>query len=208
MTLPICQITLDKHNSAYSIAAEIRNADQKHHLFFRANQPVLSPNLEAFIAAALLPVMVSGGGVIRVDGEVSPDLIENFPRIQADYHQWNPKFLPVSLEGAEPLNRARAPEPGTGIFFSGGVDSFYSFLTHREEITDLIFIHGADIYLQNHEYRQRLSTSLAATAAHYGKNLIELETNLRDFIDPYIPYGLWGAGRPHSRPLVKYFSLT
>ncbi len=137
--------------------------------------------------------MIADSGRIRVEGQVSREIIENFPKIQAAYHSWNPDFHPVKLEGAVPTEISAVPRNNrTGIYFSAGVDSFYTFLTHREEITDLVFIHGAENKLEKAAYRQRLATVVQETADHYGVNLIQIETNIRDFLDRYVQYGHWG----------------
>jgi len=54
------------------------------------------------------------------------------------------KSTPLFIRASEPVLQA-----GAEAFFSGGVDSFYTFLKHRHEITDLAVVHGFDSH--NHE---------------------------------------------------------
>ena len=73
--------------------------------------------------------------------------------------------------------RPRPPADGVGCFFSGGVDSFYTLLKRRAEITHLIFAHGFDILLEDVERRRALE-SVRAVADELDKPLIEVHTNL------------------------------
>lgn len=100
---------------------------------------------DPFVAAALLPAMLQGEG-LEVDRElaVSPRLLEHLGRLQEIHHCWNPIFKIV------PVRAAGTPAPGLNrgvlTFFSGGVDSTYTFLKRREELTHLVFIQGFDFY--------------------------------------------------------------
>jgi hypothetical protein len=80
------------------------------------------------------------------------------------------------------------------IFFTGGVDSFYTFLKHHEEITDLIFAHGLDIKLYNIALRKKTSEMIQKVAKEFGKNIIEIETNVRTIFDEYVGWGEFGHG--------------
>ena len=89
------------------------------------------------LAAALLPAMLQGDRLdIERDLPVSPMLLRGISRLQEIHHCWNPilKKIPVSaaVSPARPLNS------GCLSFFSGGVDSTYTFITHRHEITHLV----------------------------------------------------------------------
>ncbi len=78
-----------------------------------------------------------------------------------------------------------ADERGVGLFFSGGVDSFYSLLKHRDEITHLIYVRGFDTLLARPDLLARNVRALRQAAAELGKPLIEVETNLRIVLDAY-----------------------
>jgi hypothetical protein len=71
------------------------------------------------------------------------------------------------------------------VFFSGGVDSFYTFLKRRDEITDLIFVHGFDVRLDDAPLRRMTSEMVRRVASRFGKRVVEVETNLRSLLDPY-----------------------
>jgi 7-cyano-7-deazaguanine synthase in queuosine biosynthesis len=133
------------------------------------------------VAASLLPAMRIGRR-LSVEGTVSPRVLGAIPAIEGVMSSWFSRVDSIEVS-AQP-----APEPrGTGVacFFSGGVDSFYSVLSHLDEITALVFVHGFDIQPRNLELRARISESLRNAASQLGKPLIEVETNLRAFADRF-----------------------
>ncbi len=135
---------------------------------------------DPFLAAALLPAMLQGEK-LEIDSSlpVSPKLLENVFTLQEIHHCWNPvlKIVPISATRlpAEPLNA------GAFTFFSGGVDSTYTFLKHQKEITHAVFINGFDFYLDSVTYQTAVARN-SSFARGFGKVLIPVETN-------YYPFG-------------------
>lgn len=130
-------------------------------LWYRVPEPYLvSQAGDPFLAVALLPAMRQGEA-IEIDPSlpVSPILLANISTLQEIHHCWNPKQLMIvpvvaSTAPAAPLNA------GAMSFFSGGVDSMYTFLKHRNEITHVVNIHGFDFYF-NSEAENALTFSAA-----------------------------------------------
>lgn len=78
------------------------------------------------------------------------------------------------------IARAEVPAaPATALFFSGGIDSFYSLVRHPG-IGVLVFIAGFDIRLANRAAWEALVRSWRELAAEQGLRFIMLATNLRD----------------------------
>jgi len=179
----------------HSIEAEFHLRDRKHKIFFRSiGDAVLSGNLESFLASAILPCMRLGGGSLLAEGEVSQKFITALSTIQDIYAMWDPSLYRTVIKNAVPIARAGSTEKRVGTFFSGGVDSFYTFLRHKNEITDLIFVHGFDIRLKDAKLREKTSKKIREIALSFGKNVIEIETNLREMFDSYVKWGLLGHG--------------
>ena len=104
---------------------------------------------DAFLVSALLPAMRQGEK-LEIDQSltVSPKLLKNISLLQEIFHSWNPqklKIIPISASMAptESLNS------GAMSFFSGGVDSMYTFLKNSDEITHAVFMNGFDFYGKN-----------------------------------------------------------
>ena len=136
----------------------------------------------------MLPAAMQAGQPLRVDGAVSARLLDALPSIEALFAAWGLPRVPVS---ARRRRRPpwRRPRRGTACFFSGGVDSFYSVLTKRAELTQLIFVHGFDVPLDS-ELRVSASRAAREAAAAIGLELIEVETDLRRLIDRYVSWEL------------------
>jgi len=103
---------------------------------------------DPFLAAALLPAMLRGEKLV-VDPRlsVSPKLLKNLSVLQEIHHTWNPVFKIIPIDAttrpSDPVNS------GAMSFFSGGVDSTYTFLKRMDDISHLVFIQGIDFYASN-----------------------------------------------------------
>ena len=166
--------------SALEVAAEVDG----FRLWYRVPDPYpVAQSADPFLAAALLPAMVRGEE-LKIDPAltVSPMLLKNVLHLQEIHHSWNPalKMVPItaSTACAEELNR------GTLAFFSGGVDSTYTFLKHEQDISHLVFIHGFDFFEEDGSYRIAVERNSRFAETH-GKTLIPVETNNYDFAYRY-----------------------
>ena len=100
---------------------------------------------------------------------------------------------------SEPVDRAS----GVACFFSGGLDSFYTLLKHREEITHIIFVHGFDIALEDRVLRTQASRMAREVAKELGKSLTEIETNLRSFSDEFVGWDKYHGAAMASAALLS-----
>jgi len=170
------------------IATTIHMEQHSYRVFYRVSQGPIADGSEPFLATALLPAMKVGASLRLLD-PISLRLLDHVPIYQNVVRSWykTVQFVPIvaTSRPARPVAAAR----GVGCFFSGGVDSFYSALTHRDEITHLIFIHGHDILLRDKEQRRISIEGVRRAAAELNKPLIEVETNARDFLDAYCDWG-------------------
>jgi hypothetical protein len=176
-----------------TVEFELRGAGHCFPLHFHSPEPVLAASREAYLACALLPAMRAG---VELDlaGALSPRFLSALPRILDIYSTWDPKLERVSLAGLVPVERTRAPSRRVGAFFSSGVDSFYSLIKHREEITDLIFVHGFDIPHDDEELIRRADAGVEEAAADFGVGVVRVRTNLKTALDPFVEWGPLGHG--------------
>ncbi len=161
----------------------------EHCVTYRVHKGVVADRADAFLAAALLPAMAAGNA-LRVTGAISPRLLAAVCTIQDIFQCWDgQQYRKIPVEA---VARASAAPSGAGVacFFSGGLDSFYTLLKHRGEITHLIFVHGFDIKRTDRALRDRTSRVLHEVAAAYQKSVVEVDTNLRDFTDRYFSWEL------------------
>jgi hypothetical protein len=125
------------------------------------------------------------GEDLAIRAQVSPLLMGRVDEITDLITAWRPRLQRVKVRAP-----VAAPEQGgsaIGLFFSGGVDSYYSLLKNMEEhpsgenaITHLIFAFGIDsIYGYDRRYLDRVSSMIRDAAHETGKRAIILETNMR-----------------------------
>jgi hypothetical protein len=166
------------------VSADIKAAQKSYRIYIRSSQGPLSDRADAFVAAALLPAMRLGAP-LTVDGAMSPTLHRNLPTFQQIVHTWYNEYQPVPISAELTPDVETPPPANVGCFFSGGVDSFYTALTHLDEITHLILVHGFDFSLRNQPVRATVSAAIRQAASALGKPLIEVETNLHSLLDEY-----------------------
>jgi hypothetical protein len=169
-SLTIGAVELAEHE----ISVEIRMDDSPFQLWFRVENGSFGRDLDFLVPVTLLPAMRLGAH-LTLPGPVSPRLAGSVPKLQEIFRLWNEAYATVPVD----VPTGVTPHEGNdavGCFFSGGVDSFYSMVHHRDEITHLIFVNvGFDrpdpLALEN----------VRRAAEELGRPLLEIETNLRSF---------------------------
>ncbi|UAY56402.1 hypothetical protein [Arachidicoccus terrestris] len=149
---------------------------------------------EAELALGLLPSMLHRQS-IDMSGKLVDGLFLNaLTDIQHIFHHWDKDYKIIKINNAKTIDPGHdphaVPKKRVGMFFSGGVDSFYTLLKHKAEITDIIFVHGMDIPLNKTRLRSKTVEALKSVASAFHINLIEVESNIREQLDPYADWGL------------------
>ena len=160
---------------------------------------------DAFVAVLLTPAMLLGER-IRIDGVVSGQLMQSLPLLQAIYQEWNEGFSIISVESTG-LDLSIASERragGVSLFFSLGVDSFYSLLKNNRDhpsdeksIDTLLFVRGFDIAIDDPKVDGLFNMSVQnakRVADQFRKKLLVASTNLRTFTNKYVSWGKTGHG--------------
>lgn len=164
------------------------NGGDRESIFFSSSDAELVPRADALAACALLPAMRLDQE-LRIEWALSPRLMGNLSTIQDLYRSWDEGLqkVPVSFKGSA----LEVKESGSrvGLFFTGGADSFYSLFKHFDEITDLIFVHGFDIPVDQQELGDRVAGHLRKIAAECGKRFLLIKTDLRGLL---CRHGDWG----------------
>lgn len=131
---------------------------------------------------ALLPVAVTLHQPLVTDWPADPVLLANLDQLMGIWHGWYPELARVPIRTAVGQAAQRQEPASTGLYFSGGVDSFYTLLYAKEEqktVDDLIFIHGFDIEIDNENGFQRALAQIRKVAEAREKNVVPMATNLR-----------------------------
>ncbi|MBI2870423.1 MAG: hypothetical protein HYY14_01805 [Candidatus Omnitrophica bacterium] len=176
-------------NGQFMVSSRIHvKNDRSYDIYYRSSQGPVSSGDETFFAATLIPAMQEGGP-LHLDGSVSKRLFRGAARIQEIYRVWDPGLHGVRTDVRTGGGLGNGAARGVGCFFSGGVDSFYTFLKHREEITHLVFVHGFDLKLADTALRAEAACAIRGISREFGKQLIEVDTNLRDFSERFAHWG-------------------
>jgi hypothetical protein len=166
-----------------------------HEVYFKSDGGKLAPNGNALYCLGL-PAAMQLGWDLLIDAKVDAALIENSEAIQRFYTTWYPDFSRVRVEAGVEDNPF-APGTARGLFFSGGVDSFYSALTERENLDLLVTVIGADVAPGNAEGVRQLTGLARSVAQAWGIRAITVSTNLREVFN-----GLVGWEEFHGAALA------
>ena len=162
-------------------------------------RPFLSAeNGDPFLAALLVGAMRSEER-LAIEAPVSPRLREALPEIQAIYAAFEPRaqHIPVEVVSREHSLPRGNDAPGVGLFFSMGVDSYYSLLKNEQEhpadrssITHLVSVHGIDVPFQTNEegFPPDLLAGFQRVARETGKTLVPVVTNVRRATARFAPW--------------------
>lgn len=164
-----------------TVKAELGFGSDTRSVFFRTSDAELTPSPEAWFCLALLPAMKQGAD-LGIDAAMSPRLLQAAGRLMDIFCSWYPDFHRTRLLGTSPTSDSSPVGTGVGSFFTGGMDSFYTLLKHREEITHVIFVHGADVSLGDTKLRHQVSTMLSRVENELKVTVIEIESNVSDFL--------------------------
>ncbi|HTX83827.1 MAG TPA: hypothetical protein VME44_16710, partial [Streptosporangiaceae bacterium] len=160
----------------------------------------LAADASPFAAALLLPSMKLGEDLV-IQGSVSARLHAGMTEMIRTVSRWDVGLKPIRVI-ADELSQDPAAAGVTGAFFSGGVDSFYTYLRHKSDprpITHLVLARGYDIDRRDDRRWEATVHNLEQIAREEQVTLIEIDSNLRSLTDPILSWtyshggGLAGA---------------
>jgi hypothetical protein len=158
---------------------------------FRHPSPgLLAPPGNALLAA-LLPIAMAVGEPLRLDQPVSERLLGSTGQLMDLFEQWGPRWRarlrPVEISApAAPASPAGA---GTALFFSCGVDSFYTL--QRQRPSHLLFVKGFDVDASNAGLARRVESAVSETAAASGLEVLLVESNVRSLSEQHLNWELY-----------------
>lgn len=178
MNSGVCQIKFLSESSDARVLIAMDAEGVTRVSYFQTRDCQLAPRGEALVAAGILTAMRNGLPLV-VDGAVDCKFRSAWDGIQRQYVQWDPSLSQVAVEAAAVNSSTAVVGDRVGLFFSGGVDSFYSLMQNQDEITDLIFVHGFDIPAINIDLARESEDRIRLIGEHFGKRVIKIETDLR-----------------------------
>lgn len=169
------------------IVYRVQVGERSFDLYIQSPSLVEQPGLEVALPLAILPAM-RRGEPIHVEGAISETFLDGVKQVMEYYVSSFDGFtvVPISADAyykAEPSVSSRKAS-----FFSGGVDSFFSLLKGRDELTDIITIRGFDMSLKDQARWEKTRASAQAVADELNIKLHEVECNFGSIIKAY---GKW-----------------
>lgn len=175
-----------------SVSFLIERDGLKEKLYLKSNHVRFQNSPDVPLLIVLLQAMKRKRNIF-IRETISNGLIVNLIRYMDIFCTWHSSYRPIKIHVNNPPGQFEKnsfeKSRRVGAFFSGGVDSFYTFFKHKDEITDLIFVHGFDVPLSSVELRQQIREMGSKVAAEWGKRFVEIETNARDILKGW---GHWG----------------
>ena len=131
------------------VEIDIQYGEKNHRVFFETEDFDLHPSRETALALCLFPAMKAGAD-LEMNGSISPRLLKAIPHLQDVYHCWYPSFKYINLQGVEASPPKKTENNRrVALFFSGGMDCWYSLIKNQHEITDLVLIWGWELNLDD-----------------------------------------------------------
>ncbi len=153
-------------------------------LYFDVMGAEIRDTVTPFVALCV-PLAMTRGWNIRCEQPASERMLEATSTIQDIIKFFRPHTHRIRIDVPGQVEEAVDGRTAAS-FFSGGVDSYYTYLKHKERITQLIFGWGFDIKLEQETFAQLVTEQIQQMADELGVGLIQLKTNIREFSDPII----------------------
>lgn len=136
----------------------------------------------------LLPLAVKIREPLQICEPIDRVLFENVHELMLIWKRWYPDLHIVPIEATLVDSEQEDSRVRIASFFSGGVDSFFTILNHnfnsasgiQEDIDDLLCVWGFDVPLSNRMAFQQMLNTLQEVAFSFGKELIDVATNIKE----------------------------
>jgi len=141
-----------------------------------------------------LPAMELGVSINNVPAVSETAVLERIEKAQCILVDWfNFSRIDIVQTGKKNLSNSNGSKEKAlqAVFFSGGVDSWHTFIENKDEIDVLVLVHGFDIPLSSKNEWEMVSKKLKKVAKDINVPIITVKTNLRAFSDQYVGWPIY-----------------
>lgn len=200
MVIKDIKIVQNTHTVTLSATCKIRKIgwDTVYFKLTSGSRKNISTDASPFAAALLLPSMMQGEE-LRIHGSISRQLYQGMHAIMDEVLQWNMGYKRIKIHVDAVISDKQKPTQ-TASFFSGGVDSFYTYLKHKHDsvkshrVNNLILVNGFDIELHDTPLWNLTRDNIQAIATAEDITLVTVESNIRPLLEPILPWGYAHGG--------------
>lgn len=199
--MKIKNVQLEEQENFILLTAECTlrkfGADTVYFKFDKKYKDFIAVDASPFAAALLIPAMKLGQD-LHIEGEISEQLYQGMQKIMKIVLTWDLGLKPISIT-VDTLTKKDTHNTATrkASFFSGGVDSFYTYLKNKEggkKMDYLIMANGYDISVKNRKLWKMARESVENATKNEGVDIIEVESNIRILIDPIMDWSYTFGG--------------
>ena len=133
------------------------------------------------------------GEDLIIEGSISDQLYKGMHAVMQETLSWNIGLKPIKIKAGTLVADTLQPDR-TASFFSGGVDSFYTYLKHRadpvpaDRVDSFILVKGFDIEPRNVPLWDSTLKNISAIAAAEKVELVVVETNIQSLAEPILSW--------------------
>ena len=190
--MKITNISYTQKNNTCVLSADIvLKRGKKHVIYFEVEKKYkdfIAKDTSPFLSTAL-PIAMKKRENLAIDGSVSKQVLDNTPEIMRILKGWNVGFHPVSIKPNK-VTLDVEKSKNSACFFSGGVDSFYTYRKNKTNIQYLIFVHGFDINANNYSLYKKIEKNIKNIAKKDTIELVKVRTNIRDIFEQYFDWNM------------------
>lgn len=185
----VSKYIVNKEGDYSTISCSIKIAKKNYNIWYKTSHSI-NETSDIFLIAALVPSMKAGEDIF-IEGNISGKLYNSLDKIQDEYITYHPYLRKVKIN-ANINNYIHVKEDSvTASFFTCGADSFYTLLKHESEINKIVYVHGFDVWLYEENFRSLMLDHLREVSKCFGKELVEVETNLHEFSDHFMNWDFY-----------------
>ena len=159
-------------------------------IWFRWRGIISAATGDAFLLLALRFAMRRGHKLV-LKGTASEHLINNLDDIQKLMRSLdrNLSMVDVEVEDVKPSETVEerfiqgVRNSKTGVMVTGGLDTFYILQAHLSEIDNFVYIRGFENRSNQIPFQFHTFKSVKRSASELNINLVDVETNLKDFYE-------------------------
>lgn len=192
----IKDITTSSDETKITLSANIAfQGEEFRPMFFRVGkeyEDFLIADASPFLAALFMPCMKKGEDIV-IEGTIPEDLKLQLPKIMDVVTGWNVGFKKIHITSATTSEEIKNTT-AVGNFFSGGVDSFYTYLKHQDSVTHLISIKSWEIPPEiTSVSAETEKDNTHEIAEKQNLKVITVESNYKEIIEPVLDWE-WNLG--------------
>jgi len=203
----ITNIAVTKSSKQVILSADItfrgKQTQRAYIKVSKAYEDFVYNDASPFLAAVLLPCMKTREN-IYVDGSISEVLLKNTIDIMTLVKKWNIGMYKIKIRSKKISKDTKNPKY-IGAFFTAGVDSFYTYLKHKDrndKPSHLILVHGFDIPLNNKIFFKEVKNTVEKVAKEEKIKSIIVETNLGEIVEKLL---IWDFAHGGALAAVALF---